>query len=170
MIMKFENDIQLILSEKILKELIDCNRKTTPIEACGLIFGEVKSVQISEYDYHINYIGSKFYCLKSNIESTGSFDLISDTDRYFEIHQEAVEQKNLRLISIFHSHPAKAYPSAIDLNNMKFLDKNIGEKRNPFKNQIWTIMDMNNEELNAFIYYNKKLLQIDLQIQKTEKK
>ena len=168
--MKFEGDIQLILSGKILKELIDCKKKISPIEACGLIFGEVKSVQISEYDYHINYIGSKFYCLKSNIESTGSFDLISDTDRYFEIHQEAVEQKNLRLISIFHSHPANAYPSSIDIGNMKLLDKNIGEKRNPFKNQIWTIMDMNNENVNGFIYFKGELLQIDLQIQRNEKK
>jgi proteasome lid subunit RPN8/RPN11 len=165
--MKFESDIKLILSDRILKELIECSRKATPIEACGLIFGEIKKIHISMGDYQIHYIGKQFYCLKSNIESRGSFVLINDPDKYFEIHQDAVEKKNLRLVSIFHSHPVSAYPSSIDIENMKFLDKNIGEKRNPFKNQIWTIMDMNNEELNGFIYFKKELLQIDLKIQET---
>ena len=168
--MKFEGDIQLILSGKILKELIDCKKKISPIEACGLIFGEVRKIQISENDYHIQYVAKKFYCLKSNIESRGSFALIKDSDKYFEIHQDAIQKENLRLISIFHAHPADAYPSSIDIENMKFLDKNIGEKRNPFKNQIWTIMDMNNENVNGFIYFKGELLQIDLQIQRNEKK
>ncbi|MFX1529962.1 MAG: hypothetical protein ACFFBC_02505, partial [Promethearchaeota archaeon] len=63
-----------------------------------------------------------------------------------------------------HSHPVPPYPSSIDIENMKYLDKDIGAKRNPFKNQIWTIMDMNTEKINGFIYYNKELLQVDLQI------
>ena len=58
------------------------------------------------------------------------------------------------MISIFHSHPVPAYPSSIDIRNMEYLDKDIGSKRNPFKNQIWTIMNMNTETINSFIYYN----------------
>ncbi|MBA7669738.1 hypothetical protein ES703_77871 [subsurface metagenome] len=68
------------------------------------------------------------------------------------------------MISIFHSHPVPPYPSSIDIENMRYLDEDIGKKRNPFKNQIWTIMDMSTEEINGFIYYNKELLQVDLQI------
>lgn len=164
--MKFEKDIILILTDQIVGELKECNRKAAPIEACGLIFGDIKRAEINKDNYQAYYIGKQFYCLKSNIESYGSFDLIEDTDRYFEIHQDAVYTKQLRLISIFHSHPVPAFPSSVDIKNMKFLDEDIGNKRNPFKNQIWTIMDMNTEELNGFIYFNKTLLHIDLRIQK----
>ncbi|MFW9823935.1 MAG: Mov34/MPN/PAD-1 family protein [Candidatus Thorarchaeota archaeon] len=162
--MKRENDIKLILPLSIIKDLRKCNRNAIPIEACGLIFGEINKVDINPEMHQIHYIGKKFYCLKSNVESLGSFNLIQDSEKYFEIHQEAVTQNKLRMVSIFHSHPVPAYPSSIDAENMKFLDEDIGSVRNPFKNQIWTIMDMNTEEINGFIYFNKELMQIDLQI------
>jgi proteasome lid subunit RPN8/RPN11 len=162
--MKFEKDIILSLSDKIFDELKECNRKVAPIEACGLIFGRVEKVAITSDDFKIRYVGEQFYCLKSNIESMGSFALIKDSDTYFEIHQEAVNEKKLRLISIFHSHPVPAYPSATDVQNMELLDKDVGGVRNPFKNQIWTIMDMNAEDINGFIYFNNELMQVDIQI------
>ncbi|MFX1280861.1 MAG: Mov34/MPN/PAD-1 family protein [Promethearchaeota archaeon] len=162
--MKFEKDINLILTHSIVADLRECNRRASPIEACGLIFGDVKKIEKNKEEYQIHYVARAFYCLKSNIESYGSFALIEDSEKYFEIHQDAVINKGLRMISIFHSHPVIAYPSSIDENNMKYLDKNIGNLRNPFKNQIWTIMDMNTEELNSFIYFNDELLQIELQI------
>lgn len=162
--MKFEEDIVLDLSQKIFDDLKQCNKKAAPIEACGLIFGDVKKVAITLDEYKVHYVGKQFYCLKSNIESMGSFNLIQDSDRYFEIHQEAVNEKGLRLISIFHSHPVPAYPSATDVQNMEFLDKDVGDVRNPFKNQIWTIMDMITEEINGFIYFNNELMQVDIQI------
>ncbi|MFX1374506.1 MAG: Mov34/MPN/PAD-1 family protein [Promethearchaeota archaeon] len=162
--MKTEKDIILFLSEKIFTKLTECNRSAAPIEACGLIFGDIKKIEKNNDDYQIQYTGRQFYCLKSNIESYGSFALIEDSDKYFEVHQDAVHNRQLRMISIFHSHPAPAYPSSIDIKNMKYLDEDIGNKRNPFKNQIWTIMDMETESVNGFIYYNQELLQIDLQI------
>jgi proteasome lid subunit RPN8/RPN11 len=163
--MNRENDIKLILPLSIVEDLKKCNKKALPIESCGLIFGEVKKVEINPEQHQIHYVGKKFYCLKSNVESFGSFNLIQDSDKYFEIHQEAVIRDKLRMISIFHSHPVPAYPSSIDEENMKFLDRDVGTVKNPFKNQVWTIMDMSNEEINGFIYFNKELLQIDLQIQ-----
>lgn len=162
--MRTEKDILLIVPEHIITELQECNKRATPIEACGLIFGEVTQIESNKEDYQIQYIAKEFYCLKSNIESYGSFALIEDSDKYFEIHQDAVYNKKLRMISIFHSHPVPAYPSSIDIRNMEYLDKDIGSKRNPFKNQIWTIMNMNTETINSFIYFNDELLQIDLQI------
>ena len=162
--MKRENDIKLILSLSIVESLKKCKRNAMPIESCGLIFGEIAKVEIDPEKHQIHYVGKQFYCLKSNVESLGSFNLIQDSDKYFEIHQEAVIRNKLRMISIFHSHPVPAYPSSIDEENMKFLDKDVGIVKNPFKNQIWTIMDMNTEKINGFIYFNKELLQIDLQI------
>lgn len=162
--MKKENDIKLILPLSIVDILKKCKRKTMPIESCGLLFGEITKVQINTEKHQIHYVGKKFYCLKSNFESLGSFNLIQDSDKYFEIHQEAVIRNKLRMISIFHSHPVQAYPSSIDEENMKFLDRDVGTVKNPFKNQIWTIMEMDTEEINGFIFFNKELMQIDLQI------
>ncbi|MHA2005900.1 MAG: Mov34/MPN/PAD-1 family protein [Promethearchaeota archaeon] len=162
--MKIEKDIVLILNEEIVGKLKDCNRKFSPIESCGLIFGEIKKAEVNEEKSQISYIGKRFYCLKSNVESLGSFILIQDSDRYFEIHQEAVIKNKLRLMSIFHSHPVPAYPSSIDLENMKYLDNDIGSVRNPFKNLIWTIMDMDTEEINSFIYFKNELLQTEMVI------
>jgi proteasome lid subunit RPN8/RPN11 len=164
--MKIEKDLTLILSENIISELKECKRRAAPIEACGLLFGDVVQIETEKDEYQVKYIAKEFYCLKSNIESYGSFSLIEDSEKYFEIHQDAVYKKKLRMISIFHSHPAPAYPSSIDIKNMEYLDKDIGGKRNPFKNQIWTIMDMTTEEINSFIYFNEELLQTDLQVKK----
>ena len=162
--MKKENDIKLILPLSIVDILKKCKRKAMPIESCGLLFGEITKVEIDAEKHQIHYVGKKFYCLKSNFESLGSFNLIQDSDKYFEIHQEAVIRNKLRMISIFHSHPVPAYPSSIDEENMKFLDRDVGTVKNPFKNQIWTIMEMDTEEINGFIFFNKELMQIDLQI------
>ena len=164
--MKTEKDLILILPEHIITDLKDCNKRAAPIEACGLIFGDITQIETAREEYQVKYIAKEFYCLQSNIESYGSFDLIEDSDKYFEIHQDAVFKKKLRMISIFHSHPVPAYPSSIDTRNMEYLDTDIGNKRNPFKNQIWTIMNMNTEDINCFIYFNNELLQTDLQIEK----
>ncbi|MHA2281753.1 MAG: Mov34/MPN/PAD-1 family protein [Promethearchaeota archaeon] len=162
--MKRENDIKLILPSNIVDALKKCKRNAMPIESCGLIFGEITKVEIASEKHQIHYAGKQFYCLKSNVESLGSFNLIQDSDKYFEIHQEAVIKNKLRMISIFHSHPVPAYPSSIDEQNMRFLDQDVGRVKNPFKNQIWTIMDMNTEKINGFIYFSKELMQVDLQI------
>ena len=62
--MKIENDIVLILNEQIAGELRDCNRKFSPIEACGLIFGEITKVVVDDDKGKIHYSGKQFYCLK----------------------------------------------------------------------------------------------------------
>jgi proteasome lid subunit RPN8/RPN11 len=165
--MKTENDLILVLPKDIFSQLKDCNRRAAPIEACGLIFGDITQIKTDKDEYQIQYSAKEFYCLKSNIESYGSFALIEDSDKYYEIHQDAIYNKKLRMISIFHSHPVPAYPSSIDIQNMEYLDKDIGGKKNPFKNQIWTIMDMKTEEINSFIYYNDELLQTNLQVKKS---
>lgn len=46
--MKIEKDIILIISEYIITKLRECNKKATPIEACGLIFGNVTQIETSK--------------------------------------------------------------------------------------------------------------------------
>lgn len=150
----YHEKIKCILSEKLIEKLKSCKRKYAPIEACGLIFGDVIKVDLPENDFHIHYVGKEFYCLKSNIESMGAFELVN-SDEFEEIIHDAVEMKKLRPIGIFHSHPIPAYPSRIDMANMEYLDKfQVGNVKNPLRNQVWIIMSMKDESMNCFIYFN----------------
>ena len=135
--MKFEKDIKIILEEKIIEELKNCVEKADPNEACGLIFGKIRQVESpdsEEYQYH--YIASKFRCIESNQKSPVAF-LINDIEKLNNIFREASRKYNLRLISIFHSHPSGAHPSGVDTSNMKLLD-DCGNKA--FKNQILSLI------------------------------
>jgi proteasome lid subunit RPN8/RPN11 len=77
-------------------------------------------------------------------------------------------KKNARLISIFHSHPSGNYPSASDIESIRFLNEfsNRDHKfiSKAFKNLIWLIMDGSSFELNGFLYINSHLYQIDIKI------
>ena len=162
--MKFENDIKIILTNEILSQLIKCVDNASPNESCGLIFGEISQVSIlgsEEFQYH--YIGKKFTCIESNEKSPVAF-LINDIEKLNSIILEGIHNNNLRLISIFHSHPSGARPSGIDTHNMEFLD-DFGIKT--FKNQIWTIMSARSKKLNGFIYFHKKLMQVYVKIENT---
>ncbi|MFX1338514.1 MAG: Mov34/MPN/PAD-1 family protein [Promethearchaeota archaeon] len=159
--MKFEKDIVIILNQNIIDDLKVCVRNANPNEACGFIFGDINEVQISEgFQYH--YIAQKFECFESDRKSPVSF-LIENIERLNEVWQNAAQKFNLRLISIFHSHPAGSSPSGVDHYNMEFLD-NCGNKA--FKNQIWTIMDAQNYDLNAFIYYHEEIRKVTVEINK----
>jgi proteasome lid subunit RPN8/RPN11 len=161
--MRKEKDILMIIPQQIFDEFKACVSKSKPNEACGLIFGDIKELHVKEgFQYH--YITKKFKCIESTRKSTVSF-LMDNVEILNKIFQESAQLYNLRLISIFHSHPAGAgaHPSGVDDSNMKFLD-NCGNKA--FKNQIWTIMDAGSYDLNGFIYLNNQLLQIQLHIDK----
>ena len=151
----------LFISKEIFEVIKNCVDNALPYEACGFIFGDVKEIKImGEFQYH--YFSKKFDCIKSDVESYGSF-IINDEEKFNDIYSKR-SNEDLKLISIFHSHPVKAIPSGIDKENIKYLDefKNIKGKK-PFKHQIWTILGSDNK-LNAYIYMKKKFYQINLVI------
>lgn len=156
--MKFEKDITIIIKQEIFDQLKRCVKNASPNEACGFIFGTIEQIN-NNGDYHYRYIGKKFECVKGH-QSPVSF-LIDNVEMLNNIWSEAYQKHKLNLISIFHSHPGGAYPSGVDTRNMKFLD-DCGNKA--FKNQIWTIMDASNHELNGFIYFNKEFVQTSVEI------
>ncbi len=162
-IIKFEKDIKLILNQLLLNQLIVCVKNASPNEACGLLFGEVKEiVHNGEYQYHFR--GKKFSCIESNQKSPVAF-LMKNLEELNRIFQEAFQKDNLRLISIFHSHPGGTYPSETDFTNMRFLD-NCGNKA--FKNQIWAIMNVRNMKLNGYILFNNEFMQIEVKIKNSK--
>ncbi|KKL25118.1 hypothetical protein LCGC14_2408510, partial [marine sediment metagenome] len=109
--MKFEIDIKIVIDQEILAKLKTCVKNASPNEACGLIFGTIKQVQITDSEKNeIHYIGKQFNCIESNEKSTVSF-LINDIEKLNAIFKKAAQQNNMRMVSIFHSHPYGAYPS-----------------------------------------------------------
>lgn len=158
--MKYQKDLILKLNRDILDELIKCVENASPNEACGLIFGEIRELQV-EGGYQYQYIAKKFECIASSEKSPVAF-LIDNFEIFNEKFQEAAQKFNMQLVSIFHSHPGGAYPSGVDERHMIFLDE-CGLKN--FKNQIWSIMDASNKKLNGFIYLQKELMQSNVQIE-----
>jgi proteasome lid subunit RPN8/RPN11 len=158
--MKIQNDFKILIKTQIYNKMVNCVNKASPNEACGLVFGEIKEVE-ENGDFQYHYLPKKFNCIESSRKSTVAF-LMNNIEELNALFYEAFSKYNLRLISIFHSHPGGNYPSGIDVDNMKYLD-NCGNKA--FKNQIWTIMDATNKEINGFIYFNNELVQIDVRLE-----
>jgi len=174
--MRFEKDMILLLDKELLTKLKHCVKKANPYEACGLLFGNVVQLKNfkTENDFCYHYKAKEFECIESDRKSMVAF-LIENIERLHEIILNKLEktgnQNKLRLISIFHSHPGGAYPSSVDINNMQYLDYFSGIKNDyvskAFKNQIWSIMDARNYELNGFIYLNDEITQIDVEFNGT---
>jgi len=165
--MKFEKDIKIILSSEIINLMENCVETARPNEACGIIYGEIKQVEknSNSNNFEVQYISKEFNCVSSNRKSPVAF-LVDDTEALNQCYEKA-HQLNLRFLSIFHSHPAGAHPSGVDLDNMKFLDEfNPYGNFKPYKNLIWIIMDAQNKELNGFIYFKNEIMKIDVQIDK----
>ena len=78
----------------------------------------------------------------------------------FEINPETVlkafneaEHRGLDLIGLFHSHPAPAAPSSIDLKYMKFWD-----------NVVWLILSSTSGDLSAYVMKNGEVKEILIEI------
>ena len=159
--MKFEKDIKLRIPEEIYNKMIECVRNAHPNEACGLLFGKKREIGIQENEFVYEYLGSKFICIESDEKSPIAF-LIKNEEKLNEIFIEAYKDFNMKLISIFHSHPLGNHPSRTDIKNMKMLDKS---NLKSYKYSIWSIMDSTNNSINGFMYYNDNLVQIDIKIE-----
>ena len=168
--MKFQKDIILFISQDTFERLKSCVQKSSPNEAFGLILGpkpkEITLNNSREFQYH--YIAEIFECIKSDKSSPVDF-LMENIEELYNIIKDAYMKYNRRVLSIFHSHPAGSHPSGFDLNYMKYLDEFYNEVLNssvmmkiPIKNQIWTIMDANNSDINGFIYLEREVQQIQI--------
>ncbi len=151
----------------LLKEKIkECVQLAAPNECCGLLFGFIKEFgKNGDYSYH--YIGERVRCIPSDKKSPVSF-FIENLENLNEIILEELRigGNRMQIINIFHSHPSGNYPSALDIDTMKYLDK-FGEDSTSFmskafKNLIWLIIDSKSNEIKGFIYYQNKIHQVDV--------
>ncbi len=171
--MKKQGDIILIIKQPIFESLKLCVQKAYPNESFGLIFGskpkEIPLKNPGEFQYY--YIAEVFECIQSDRSSPVDF-LMENIEELYRVINNANKKHNARVLSIFHSHPSGSYPSGFDINYMKFLDDFYRKVLNspipikmPIKNQIWTIMDGSNFDINGFIYLENEIQQIQLRIE-----
>ncbi|MFW9826056.1 MAG: Mov34/MPN/PAD-1 family protein [Candidatus Thorarchaeota archaeon] len=162
--MKYEKDIILKIDNELLGEIKKCVDKSFPNEACGLIFGTISEHKINknENNFIYRYIGHKFECIESSQKSPVAF-IMNDYFNLIKMSDFYSKNYNYQLLSIFHSHPGGAYPSAIDIPYMESFHKSKTAK---FKYLIWTIMDAKSKEFNGFIFIFGEIRQISVKFNK----
>ena len=87
--------------------------------------------------------------------------LLDNDEKLLEFSNITVKDKKLKIIAIFHSHPAGANPSSFDKKSMKYYH-NCGIKK--FTHLVWLIADSRNKKINGFLYLDNKLTQIRIDI------
>jgi len=157
--MRFEKDIAFIIAKEITSSIDKCIEKANPNEACGFLFGRI--LEINRHgDFKYKYYSETFQCIESSVLSPALF-LMDNDKKILELSNTTLKKKSLKLIAIFHSHPAGANPSSIDKKCMKYYH-NCGIKK--FTHLVWIIVDSRNKDINGFIYLDNKLTQIRLEV------
>jgi proteasome lid subunit RPN8/RPN11 len=108
----------------LLKEEV---RKVHPIEACALIFGKITPKEI---------VVEKIVTVSNVLRSEVRFEI--DPKTFYDTFLQST-RNGLEFIGFFHSHPAPANPSAIDLEFMRLW----GEA-------VWLIFSSTEDRLAAF--------------------
>ena len=157
--MRFEKDITFVLGRDIIGNLNKCIEKAYPNEACGFLLGKIQEFN-KKGDFKYKYYSEIFQCIESSISNPASFLIDNDT-KILELSNITLKKKGVKLLAIFHSHPAGANPSRIDKECMKYYH-NCGIKK--FTHLVWIIVDSRNKDINGFIYLDNKLTQIKIEV------
>jgi proteasome lid subunit RPN8/RPN11 len=115
--------------------------KVQPIEACALLFGKLS---------HDEGIVKKVEFVQNKLQSPVKFQI--DPEKVAAAFTEA-EKEGLDFIGIFHSHPAPAEPSSIDLEGMKL-----------WGNALWLILSLTDGEVAAYQLKDQSVEEATLQI------
>ena len=111
-----------------------------PIEACTLLFGELTEDCV---------FVRKVFVLQNELHSAERFEM--DPESVYKAFNEA-EKEGFEFIGIFHSHPAPATPSNIDLKFMKI-----------WGDAFWLILSLIDHQFGAYQLKNGELIEIEVQ-------
>jgi proteasome lid subunit RPN8/RPN11 len=98
-----------------------------PVEACALLFGKTTRRET---------IVKRIVTVPNVLKSATRFEI--DPKAFFEALMQA-ERNGLEFIGLFHSHPAPAYPSGVDLKFMRL-----------WGDAVWLILSSIDEKFAAF--------------------
>ncbi len=129
----------LRIKQSQIRQLKDEAYRSNQIEACALLFG--KSLKTA---YLVKKVVIATNILNSIVEFAINPQFVVD-----ELNK--AETGGLDLVGFFHSHPARAYPSIVDLKNMRL-----------WPNTSWLIFSLTEEQIAAYMIRNNKLEKIEL--------
>ncbi|NIR86575.1 M67 family metallopeptidase [Candidatus Bathyarchaeota archaeon] len=132
----------LRLTSEQLRLLKDESSKAHPIEACGLLFGKLNDGEA---------VVTRVAMMPNVLKSSTRFEV--DPQTVFNTFEQADRDK-LEFIGLFHSHPAPARPSEVDLKYMRLW----GEA-------VWLILSSSDGTIAAFQTTNNDLHEVALKIE-----
>ena len=119
--------LNLLLRRHHISLLREEARRVHPIEACGILFGKLNPAEA---------VVEKVVMAPNVLCSSERFEINSET--VVKAIAES-EKKGLHFIGLFHSHPASANPSLVDMKFMKL-----------WGDAIWLILSLTDGKLAAF--------------------
>jgi len=117
-------------------------RKTSPVEACALLFGELAKNEATV---------ERIVTTPNIIKSATRFEI--DSKAFYDAFMTA-DRDGLAFLGFFHSHPAPAMPSSVDLAFMRLW----GEA-------VWIIFSLTENKLAAFKMRKGKACAVTLKIE-----
>ena len=127
----------LLLRAHHVSQLREEASKRHPIEACALLFGEITAKGV---------VVEKVVVAENELHSDVRFEIRPETA--IKAFKEA-EKQGMDFVGFFHSHPAPATPSRIDLKYMKLWGA-----------AIWLIMSLGDGSLAAYQLEDGQLKEI----------
>ena len=120
-----------------VRRLIGIAKEALPNESCAFLLGH-------------HYEVAEILPMRNIDESPVTFSV--EPAELIQVYNLA-ESKGMQVIAIFHSHPAKAWPSSTDI---KFMEVNP---------VVWVIYSTTESQLKGFIYDDDELIkEIDIKI------
>ena len=116
--------------------------KVHPIEACVMLFGKSTQKEV---------VVKRVVVASNKLQSTVRFEI--DPETFVHAFTEA-DREGLDFIGLFHSHPAPAKPSLIDLKYMKL-----------WGDALWLILSSTNGNLAAYQMRNGKVREITIKVE-----
>ena len=130
----------LKLKKSHVNEMVAHVRTDFPLEASGLLAGRDGCVE-------------QVYCMKNADQSETSYRL--DPEEQYRVFME-IEENNLELIGIYHSHPkSSAYPSPRDVD-MAYYPEAVY--------LIISLIDREAPDIRAFHIQDEKIMEQDIEI------
>jgi len=114
-----------------------------PVEACAILYGKTTRRET---------IVKRLVTVPNVLKSNTRFEI--DPKAFFDVFVQA-DKDGLEFIGLFHSHPAPAYPSGVDLEFMQLWD-----------DPVWLILSSTYDNFAAFQMTHGKVSEV---IMRTDK-
>jgi proteasome lid subunit RPN8/RPN11 len=113
-----------------------------PVEACGILFGQTSLTKA---------VVEKVVLAPNTLRSGERFEINPETVVKAIVESE---KKGLHFVGLFHSHPAPATPSLVDVKFMKL-----------WGDAIWLILSSTEDKIAAFQMKDGKLEEVTLDLE-----